>query len=360
MDSRRRGRHAGVGGAAVCGARPERDVRLQPVGGDALPEHRALPRRPRDHGDGRGLETRTFYMGSTGGGVWKTTDAGATWDNVSDGLLRRGVDGRAGRRQLESQRRLRGHRLVEDPQQRLGGQGHVQVHRCRPTWSFVGLEKTSQISTIRVDPTNPDIVYVAALGNPFVNNVDRGVFKTVDGGGRGRRCSTLATAWAQPISNCSRATRTSCSPPSGAGSASRGRSSAGPPPAASTRAPTAATTGPSSAAACPPGCSAAPTSRSPTRIRTASTPTSRPSRAGASTGRRTPVRRGRSSTATRSCGRVRSTTTRSPSTRPMPTWCTWATRTGSRARTAARPSTPSARRTATTTTCGSIRPTRIS
>ena len=74
-------------------------------------------------------QPHTFYMGSTGGGVWKTTDAGHTWVNISDGILRGGFDGRGRSLALRPQRRLRGHRLVEDPQQCLDRPRHLQVHR---------------------------------------------------------------------------------------------------------------------------------------------------------------------------------------------------------------------------------------
>src|ERR1700694_2189626 len=124
----------------------------------------------------------TFYMGSTGGGVWKTTDAGHTWVNVSDGFIPLGSMGA-----IEVS--------LSDPNVVYAGTGsskirsNVSIGRgiykstdAGKTWAFVGLRDAGQIATIRVHPTNPDIVFVAALGNPFVPNPERGVYRSTDGG----------------------------------------------------------------------------------------------------------------------------------------------------------------------------------
>ena len=124
----------------------------------------------------------TFYMGSTGGGVWKTTDAGHTWVNVSDGYF---ADASMGAVEVS----------LSDPNVVYAGTGsskirsNVSIGRgmykstdAGKTWTFIGLRDAGQISTIRVNPTNPDIVYVAALGNPFVPNKERGIFRSTDGG----------------------------------------------------------------------------------------------------------------------------------------------------------------------------------
>ena len=76
-------------------------------------------------------EPFTFYMGSTGGGVWKTTDAGHTWTNVSDGYFSVALDGRCRSVAIQSRRRVRRHRVFQDPQQRVHRARHVQIHRCR-------------------------------------------------------------------------------------------------------------------------------------------------------------------------------------------------------------------------------------
>jgi photosystem II stability/assembly factor-like uncharacterized protein len=124
----------------------------------------------------------TYYMGSTGGGVWKTTDAGHNWINVSDGFFSVASMGA-----IEVS--------VSNPNVVYAGTGsskirsNVSIGRgmykstdAGKTWTFIGLRNTGQISTIRVDPKNPDLVYVAALGNPFVPNKERGVYRSTDGG----------------------------------------------------------------------------------------------------------------------------------------------------------------------------------
>lgn len=127
-------------------------------------------------------QPRTFYMGSTGGGVWKTTDAGYTWNNVSDGFFRVASMGAV-------------EVSLSDPNVVFAGTGSSKIRSnvsighgiykstdAGKTWTFAGLRNVGQISTIRIHPTNPQIAYVAALGNPFIPNADRGVYRTSDGG----------------------------------------------------------------------------------------------------------------------------------------------------------------------------------
>ncbi|MDP8980813.1 MAG: hypothetical protein M3O35_09505 [Acidobacteriota bacterium] len=124
----------------------------------------------------------TFYMGSTGGGVWKTTDAGHTWVNVSDGFFKAASMGAV-------------EVSLSDPNIVYAGTGsskirsNVSIGRgiykstdAGKTWAFAGLRDVGQIATIRVDPRNPDVVYVAAGGNPFAPNKERGVYRSNDGG----------------------------------------------------------------------------------------------------------------------------------------------------------------------------------
>ena len=127
-------------------------------------------------------QPRTFYFGSTGGGVWKTTDAGATWNNVSDGYFAVSSMGALDVANSNPDIVYAGTGSSKIRSNVSIGRGIYKSTDAGKTWSFIGLAKVGQIATVRVDPTNPDIVFVAALGNPFVNNVDRGVFKTTDGG----------------------------------------------------------------------------------------------------------------------------------------------------------------------------------
>lgn len=124
----------------------------------------------------------TFYMGSTGGGVWKTTDGGINWHNVSDGFFKVASIG-----SIEV--------ALSDPNVVYVGtgsaspRGNISAGRgiCRSddagkTWKFLGLEKAGQIGKLQIHPQNPELVYAAALGNIFGPSPERGVFRTQDGG----------------------------------------------------------------------------------------------------------------------------------------------------------------------------------
>ncbi|MFZ6014143.1 MAG: WD40/YVTN/BNR-like repeat-containing protein, partial [Bacteroidota bacterium] len=124
-----------------------------------------------------------YYAGYTGGGIWKTEDAGITWRNISDGQFKTGSVGDIA--VCES-----------DPNVIYAGMGEHAVRGVMTsygdgvykstdggkTWKNIGLEKTRHISDVIVHPSNPDIVYVAAQGAVHGSNVDRGIFKSVDGG----------------------------------------------------------------------------------------------------------------------------------------------------------------------------------
>ncbi len=131
-----------------------------------------------------GIETRpsTFFMGATGGGVWKTTDYGGSWDNVSDGFFATGSIGaiRASKSKPDvvyvgtGSDGIRSNVII--------GKGMYRSDDEGDTWSFIGLGNAGQIGAVEIHPDNPDICYVAAIGNPFGKNSERGVFKTSDGG----------------------------------------------------------------------------------------------------------------------------------------------------------------------------------
>ena len=124
----------------------------------------------------------TFYMGATGGGVWKTADAGRTWQNVSDGFF---AEGSIGAIDVA----LSDPRVVYVGTGSEGLRSNVSVGRgiyrsgdAGKTWSHVGLRDAGQIGGVRVHPQNPDVAYAAALGNPFAPSRARGVYRTRDGG----------------------------------------------------------------------------------------------------------------------------------------------------------------------------------
>ncbi|HEY6188003.1 MAG TPA: hypothetical protein VIW80_10010 [Pyrinomonadaceae bacterium] len=123
-----------------------------------------------------------YYFGATGGGVWKTTDAGANWTNISDGFFGTGSVGGIGI--CESDPNVIYVGMGESPIRGnvSHGDGVYKSTDAGKTWKRVGLEDTRQIGRVRVHPRNPDIVYVAALGHTFGPNAQRGVFRSKDGG----------------------------------------------------------------------------------------------------------------------------------------------------------------------------------
>jgi photosystem II stability/assembly factor-like uncharacterized protein len=127
-------------------------------------------------------EPHTFYMGATGGGVWKTTDAGASWHNISDDALPTGSIGAMDVADSDPNVIYVGTGSEAIRSNVSIGKGIFKSTDAGRTWRFAGLPDAGQIGAVVVHPTNPDIVYVAAVGNPFANNRARGVYRTRDGG----------------------------------------------------------------------------------------------------------------------------------------------------------------------------------
>jgi len=124
-----------------------------------------------------------FYFGGTGGGVWKTTDGGINWEPISDGsVFGTGSVGAIGLSDSDPNTIYVG--MGESPIRGnvSHGDGVYKSTDGGKTWKHVGLEDTRQISRIRVNPKNPDIVYVAAQGHVWGPNQQRGVFRSKDGG----------------------------------------------------------------------------------------------------------------------------------------------------------------------------------
>ena len=124
----------------------------------------------------------TFYMGSTGGGVWKTTDAGHSWVNLTDGQIPLGSMGAIEVAPSDPNIVYAGTGSSKIRSNVSIGRGIYKSTNAGRTWSFIGLRDSGQISTLRVHPTNPDLVYAAALGNPFADNHERGIYRSSDGG----------------------------------------------------------------------------------------------------------------------------------------------------------------------------------
>jgi len=127
-------------------------------------------------------EPSVFYMGTTGGGVWRTEDYGESWENLTDGQIAVASIGAVAV-------------PLSDPNVIYVGTGsacirgnvspgagvYKSVDRGR-TWSFIGLKEAGQIGRVRVHPRDANLVYVAALGHAFGRNPERGLFRSRDGG----------------------------------------------------------------------------------------------------------------------------------------------------------------------------------
>lgn len=132
-------------------------------------------------------EPSLFYMATAGGGVWKTKDYGHNWQNISDRYFQTGSVGAIAIAPSNPKIIYAG---TGDPAIRntfLTGDGMYKSTDAGKTWSRIGLESTEVISAIIVDPNDPEVVYVAAMGHVWAPNPERGVFKTADGGRTWRR-----------------------------------------------------------------------------------------------------------------------------------------------------------------------------
>ena len=127
-------------------------------------------------------EPFTFYMGTVGGGVYKTTDAGHSWRNITDGQFAVGPVGAVEVSQSNPNVVYAGTGSSKIRSNISIGKGIYKSTDAGKTWTFMGLRDVGQIATIRVSPENPDVVFVASTGNPFVPTPDRGVYKSTDGG----------------------------------------------------------------------------------------------------------------------------------------------------------------------------------
>src|SRR5678809_186735 len=131
---------------------------------------------------GDSVNSQVFYFGSTGGGVWKTTDGGIYWENVSDGYFQRASVGAIAVAQADSNVLYVGMGESCIRGNVSHGDGVYRSTDAGKTWTHLGLEKTRNIGQVRVHPDEPDTVYVAALGHAHGANTERGVYRSRDGG----------------------------------------------------------------------------------------------------------------------------------------------------------------------------------
>jgi photosystem II stability/assembly factor-like uncharacterized protein len=123
-----------------------------------------------------------YYFGATGGGLWKTTDGGTTWNPVTDGQLTSSSVGAVEVCPADPDVVYIGMGEVELRGDIIQGDGVYKTTDGGETWKHLGLADTQTISRIRTDPADCDRVYVAALGHPYGANTERGVFRSTDGG----------------------------------------------------------------------------------------------------------------------------------------------------------------------------------
>jgi len=128
-------------------------------------------------------KTMTFYMGAAGGGVWKTSDAGVSWKNISDKWFNTGSVGAIAVSLADDNVIYvgMGEHCVRDVTV-SHGDGVYKSTDGGATWRNVGLAATRHISKVLVHPENPEVVYVGAQGTPWGPSDDRGVYRSMDGG----------------------------------------------------------------------------------------------------------------------------------------------------------------------------------
>jgi photosystem II stability/assembly factor-like uncharacterized protein len=127
-------------------------------------------------------QPNVYYFGATGGGVWKTADAGENWQPISDDFFKTGSVGAIAVADSDPNVIYVGMGEETVRGNVSHGDGVYKSTDAGKTWKFIGLGDTRQISRVRIHPKNPDIAYVAAIGHLWSANDERGVFRTKDGG----------------------------------------------------------------------------------------------------------------------------------------------------------------------------------
>ena len=124
-----------------------------------------------------------YYMGSTGGGVFKTTDDGITWKNISDKFFKTGTVGAIAVSESDVNIVVvgMGEHAARGVMTSMGD-GVYKSMDAGKTWAHIGLDATRHISDVVIHPTNPDIIYVTAQGAQYGASKERGIYRSQDGG----------------------------------------------------------------------------------------------------------------------------------------------------------------------------------
>src|SRR5487761_2556670 len=126
-------------------------------------------------------DSRHFYFGAVDGGVWATADAGRTWQPIFDSE-KVGSIGALALAPSDPKTIYVGSGEADMRSDIAHGDGMYKTTDAGRHWTHIGLADTQQISSVLVDPRNPDVVFVAALGHAYGANAERGVFRSRDGG----------------------------------------------------------------------------------------------------------------------------------------------------------------------------------
>ncbi|HEX4684056.1 MAG TPA: glycosyl hydrolase [Gemmatimonadaceae bacterium] len=127
------------------------------------------------------------YAGQTGGGLWKTSDGGQSWTNITDGQIHSSSVGAVAVSETDPNIVFMGMGEAEIRGDIQPGDGIYKSTDAGKTWSHIGFSNSDAIAHIRVHPTNPNIVFVADFGKYGVNSDERGIYKSTDGGRTWRR-----------------------------------------------------------------------------------------------------------------------------------------------------------------------------
>src|SRR5712691_2300585 len=127
-------------------------------------------------------QPKTFYMGVASGGLFRTIDGGNSWVPITDGKVPLGSTGSVAVADSDPNVIYLGTGSDDVRSNVSTGRGMYKTVDGGKTWKFIGLYNAGQIGSVRIHPTNPDVVWVSAQGDPFKSNAERGVFKTTDGG----------------------------------------------------------------------------------------------------------------------------------------------------------------------------------